>query len=118
RADASCGAMRMADWLDFAERVRAAFLAGEHYEDDHPHVHGANFGLSAADYQAVGGFPALAAHEDRGLLDALERAGYAIARRQSGGYHQRQARCAGAGGICGLPVDDRSTDKATSTLAM
>lgn len=80
-ADAFCGTVRVADWLDFAERVRAAFLAGEHYEDDHPHVHGANFGLSAAAYQAVGGFPALAAHEDRGLLDALERAGYTIARK-------------------------------------
>lgn len=66
---------------DFADRVRAAFLAGEHYADDHLHVHGVNFGLSAAAYQAVGGFPALVAHEDRGLLDALERAGYAIARR-------------------------------------
>jgi len=71
----------VAVWLDFAGCVRAAFLAGEHYEDDHPHVHGANFGLSSAAYQAVGGFPALAAHEDRGLLDALERAGYAIARK-------------------------------------
>jgi len=73
--------VRVADWLDFADRVRAAFLAGEHYADDHLHVHGVNFGLSAATYQAVGGFPALVAHEDRGLLDALERAGYAIARR-------------------------------------
>src|SRR5690606_39610339 len=56
-ADAFCGTVRVADWLDFAERVRAAFLAGEHYEDDHLHVHGANFGLSAAAYQAVGGSP-------------------------------------------------------------
>ena len=79
-ADAFCGTVRVADWLDFAPRVRAAFLAGEHYEDGHPHVHGANIGLSAAAYRAVGGFPALAAHEDRALLDALERRGCTIAR--------------------------------------
>lgn len=80
-ADVFCGTVRVSDWLDFAPRVRAAFLAGEHYEDGHPHVHGANVGLRADAYRAVGGFPALAAHEDRGLLDALERAGYTIARK-------------------------------------
>lgn len=79
-ADVFCGTVRVSDWLDFAPRVRAAFLAGEHYEDGHPHVHGANFGLRADAYRAVGGFPALAAHEDHGLLHALERHGYAIAR--------------------------------------
>lgn len=79
-ADAFCGTVRVADWLDFAPRVRATFLAGEQYVDGHPHVHGANFGVSAAAYRAVGGFPALAAHEDRGLLDALERGGHTIAR--------------------------------------
>lgn len=79
-ADVFCGTVRVSDWLDFAPRVRAAFLAGEHYEDGHPHVHGANLGLRADAYRAVGGFPALAAHEDHGLLHALERHGYAIAR--------------------------------------
>ena len=80
-ADAFCGTVRVADWRDFAPRVRAAFLAGEHYVDDHPHVHGANFGVSATAYCAAGGFPALSAHEDRALLDALERSGHTIARR-------------------------------------
>src|SRR5690606_5051111 len=32
-------------------------------------------------YRAVGGFAPLAAHEDRALLEALERAGFAVARR-------------------------------------
>lgn len=80
-ADAFCGTVRVADWLDFAACVRAAFLAGEHYVDGHPHVHGANFGVSATAYRAVGGFAALAAHEDRALLEALERSGFRIAKR-------------------------------------
>ena len=80
-ADAFCGTVRVADWRDFAPRVRAAFLAGEHYIDGHPHVHGANLGVSAAAYRAAGGFPALAAHEDRALLHALERSGHTVARR-------------------------------------
>lgn len=80
-ADAFAGTVRVADWLDFAACVRAAFLAGEHYVDGHPHVHGANFGLTAEAYRAVGGFAPLAAHEDRALLAALERAGFAVARR-------------------------------------
>lgn len=80
-ADAFCGTVRVADWLDFAACVRAAFLSGEQYVDDHPHVHGANFGVSAAAYRAVGGFAALAAHEDRALLEALEQGGFTVAKR-------------------------------------
>lgn len=80
-ADAFCGTVRVADWLDFAPCVRAAFLSGEQYVDGHPHVHGANFGVSAAAYRAVGGFAALAAHEDRALLEALEQGGFTVAKR-------------------------------------
>ncbi|CAM5244120.1 glycosyl transferase [Streptomyces spiroverticillatus] len=39
----------------------------------HPHVHGANLGVSARAYTAAGGFPPLALSEDHGLVDALER---------------------------------------------
>lgn len=80
QADAFCGTVRVADWLDFAPSVRAAFHAGEHHVDGHPHVHGANFGVSAAAYRAVGGFASLAAHEDRALLEALDRRGFTVAR--------------------------------------
>jgi glycosyltransferase involved in cell wall biosynthesis len=81
RADAFCGTVRVSDWLDFATCVRAAFHAAEHYFDGHPHVHGANLGVSADAYRAVGGFAALAAHEDRALLQALDRGGFTVARR-------------------------------------
>ncbi|RPK69248.1 Glycosyl transferase family 2 [Streptomyces sp. ADI96-02] len=46
----------------------------------HPHVHGANLGVSAASYLDVGGFPALAAGEDRALVEALERRGHRVLR--------------------------------------
>lgn len=80
-ADAFCGTVRVTDWLDFAPCVRAAFLAGEHYVDGHAHVHGANLGISAGAYRAVGGFPPLTAHEDHALIKALQRSGFSIARR-------------------------------------
>ena len=79
-ADAFFGTVRVTDWLDFAPRVRDAFHAGEHHVDGHPHVHGANLGVAAHAYRAVGGFPPLPAQEDRALRDALDRAGFAVAR--------------------------------------
>lgn len=80
-ADAFCGTVRVGDWLDYGEQVRRAFLAGERHADGHAHVHGANLGVSARAYAAVGGFPPLPAHEDHALVEGLARAGYAIARR-------------------------------------
>ncbi|MEV7728935.1 glycosyltransferase [Streptomyces sp. NPDC087917] len=44
----------------------------------HPHVHGANLGVTAAAYLAVGGFPPLSLGEDRALVDALRRAGHRV----------------------------------------
>ncbi|MFY0406418.1 glycosyltransferase [Solicola sp. PLA-1-18] len=41
----------------------------------HGHVHGANLGVSAHAYLAVGGFAPVGEHEDRLLVDALARAG-------------------------------------------
>lgn len=80
-ADAFCGTVRVGDWLDYRTAVRDAFLAGEQYRDGHAHVHGANLGVSADAYRAVGGFPPCAAHEDHALVDALSRSGFTIARR-------------------------------------
>jgi glycosyltransferase involved in cell wall biosynthesis len=42
--------------------------------DDHPHVHGANLGVRADAYLAVGGWPATTSGEDNGLWDALRAA--------------------------------------------
>lgn len=81
QADAFCGTVRVADWLDFAGRAALPSWPASATRMAAPDVHGANLGLSAVAYQAAGGFPALAAHEDRGVVDAPERAGYAIARK-------------------------------------
>lgn len=46
----------------------------------HPHVHGANLGVSSRAYAAAGGFPAAPLHEDRLLVDALTSTGARILR--------------------------------------
>ncbi|WP_326615757.1 glycosyltransferase [Streptomyces decoyicus] len=46
----------------------------------HPHVHGANLGVTAEAYQEVGGFPALPVGEDHALVSALERNGHRVLR--------------------------------------
>jgi len=43
-------------------------------EDGHPHVHGANFGIRADVYRALGGWPPLASGEDVALADRAEMA--------------------------------------------
>ncbi|MFF2385641.1 glycosyltransferase [Streptomyces sp. NPDC058108] len=47
---------------------------------EHPHVHGANLGVSASAYLRVGGFMALPTGEDRDLAARLSEAGHRIAR--------------------------------------
>ncbi|MYS19345.1 Glycosyl transferase family 2 [Streptomyces sp. DvalAA-14] len=46
----------------------------------HPHIHGANLGLTAAAYRAVGGFPPLDVGEDRALVAALDAAAHRVLR--------------------------------------
>ncbi|MFF3153237.1 glycosyltransferase [Streptomyces sp. NPDC057910] len=45
---------------------------------DHPHVHGANLGLTAEAYLSVGGFPPLGVGEDHALVTALRKAGHRV----------------------------------------
>ncbi|MET9552335.1 glycosyltransferase [Streptomyces sp. NPDC006645] len=47
---------------------------------DHPHVHGANLGVSADAYRDVEGFQPLAVGEDHALVRALHRRGHRILR--------------------------------------
>ena len=49
----------------------------------HPHIHGANLGVRADAYVAVGGWSALAEGEDRQLWAALLAAGYSVASPRS-----------------------------------
>ncbi|WP_235530594.1 glycosyltransferase family 2 protein [Phycicoccus sp. Root563] len=45
--------------------------------EGHPHVHGANLGVRASRYLEVGGFPAVALHEDVLLSEAVKATGAA-----------------------------------------
>ncbi|AUG81745.1 glycosyl transferase [Kitasatospora sp. MMS16-BH015] len=81
---ALAGTVRVADWRGHPRRTAAAFA--RHYRADgrgsggHAHVHGANLGVRADAYQAVGGFRPVAVGEDRVLVAALDAAGYRIGR--------------------------------------
>jgi hypothetical protein len=59
-------------------RYRALVRRGLH-GDTHRHVYGANLGVRADAYLAVGGFPLDGAGEDHGLWHRLDVAGYALA---------------------------------------
>ncbi|MEU8951823.1 glycosyltransferase [Streptomyces sp. NPDC048489] len=86
--DAVLGTIRL------APRTTARLLEGRHNAQyfrtrrgsetqepwEHPHVHGANLGLSASAYLRVGGFAALPTGEDRDLAARLSKAGHRIAR--------------------------------------
>jgi hypothetical protein len=78
-ADAVAGTIRVADWSPQPLTVRRRFT--ETYGTPgagHPHVHGANLGVTAAAYTAVGGIPALTVGEDQALVDALRAHGYRV----------------------------------------
>ena len=77
-ADVVCGSVAVHDWTPHA--AGAALLRerfGMHYQDrdGHRHIHGANLGVSAAAYQAAGGFASVACHEDVLLVRTLEKMG-------------------------------------------
>ena len=73
-----CGTIGVDDWALHPPPVGARFVAEYQDRDGHRHVHGANLGLCTEAYRAVGGFAPLVAHEDRTLVEALERAGFTI----------------------------------------
>lgn len=54
---------------------------------EHPHVHGANLGVSAAAYGRVGGFAPLPTGEDRDLAARLAATGHRIARTDRNPVH-------------------------------
>lgn len=57
------------------ERLRG-WNARHDLTDGHPHVFGANLGVHAAAYRAVGGFRPMRAHEDADLVDRVRRAAF------------------------------------------
>ncbi|MGH7693063.1 MAG: glycosyltransferase [Candidatus Dormibacteria bacterium] len=69
--DAVLGTIRVEDWSGRPPEVPANFVARYQPGDDHPHVHGANLGLSGAAYLRAGGVPSLQLSEDHGLARGL-----------------------------------------------
>ena len=65
------------------------------FEEDHPHVFGANFGIRGSAYLAAGGFPRHVSQEDRVLAGRLQEKGVdvratdTIRVRTSGRTHAR-----------------------------
>jgi glycosyltransferase involved in cell wall biosynthesis len=60
-----------APWVE--ERFRTTYKINE--DDSHPHVHGANLGVRADIYLAVGGWNSLATAEDHDLWSRLRQSG-------------------------------------------
>lgn len=83
-------------------RYRAVVERGLH-GGTHRHVYGANLGVRADAYLAVGGFPADGAGEDHGLWHRLRAAGYTLAQPVDVGV-RTSARLHGRadGGLAGL----------------
>ncbi|GAA2298973.1 glycosyltransferase [Streptomyces kunmingensis] len=84
--DAVVGTVSVAEWPQhvpgLAARHQSHYVASRpaHGPWHHPHVHGANLGVCADAYLAVGGFPALPVSEDHGLVAALGARGHRILR--------------------------------------
>lgn len=82
-ADAVCGGIRLAGWDQLSRELRRRFVAYRRALPGGRHVHGANLGIDALAYQAVGGFAPLVTQEDVQLVAALQQHGYTIDWRES-----------------------------------
>ncbi|QNR95822.1 glycosyltransferase [Stenotrophomonas sp. 169] len=78
-ADAFCGVVNVADWMDYPDAVRDAFAQRELVRDGHRHIHGANMGVNTPAYLAAGGFQTLSTGEDVALVSALSNTRASIA---------------------------------------
>lgn len=77
--------------------ARARWVRRHHLREGHPHVHGANFGIRADAYLALGGWQPLASGEDADL-----------ARRAAGTGHLRISRIASAPVVTSVRQDARA----------
>ncbi|WP_066287485.1 glycosyltransferase [Arthrobacter sp. B6] len=48
------------------------------FQEHHPHVYGANFGVRGSAYELSGGFPRQRSHEDRALVEQVRRHGLMV----------------------------------------
>jgi glycosyltransferase involved in cell wall biosynthesis len=79
--DAVVGTVTVSDWSAHPAHVRERFAASYRPgPGSHPHVHGANLGMTAEAYLAAGGFRGLRTAEDHALVASLAAAGRRILR--------------------------------------
>lgn len=76
-ADAVTGTVEP-DRRELDPGIFALWQAAYRPVEGHHHIHGANFAVSAAAYEAVSGFEPLEAGEDIALVSALRQAGYRV----------------------------------------
>lgn len=80
-ASAVVGTVTVTDWTGHPDSSRARWTASYVAAERHPHVHGANLGVTLAAYRAAGGFPPIASGEDVALVHRLaELVGPALVR--------------------------------------
>lgn len=77
-ADVFVGTVAVPDWSVRHRLLRGRFEDGYTRANGHRHVHGANLGLSAAAYWAVGGFASLRSGEDVDLVERCVAAGFVV----------------------------------------
>jgi GT2 family glycosyltransferase len=82
--DALVGTVEVGDWAahrpSTATRYTHRYARGAADELGHRHVHGANLGVRASAYRAVGGFAPLVTGEDVDLVARLDAAGHRVRR--------------------------------------
>lgn len=89
--DVVCGNIRLAAWPQLPLDQRRRYLA--HLRDSDPQrIYGANLGVCANAYRAVGGFEPRCAHEDVHLVRALQTGGFRII-WNAASYVITSARC-------------------------
>lgn len=79
--EAMIGTVKLADWSCRPPQLPDIYLRRYGvWNGEHPHVHGANLGFTAAAYLAAGGFPPLRSGEDHALVQALSACGRRVLR--------------------------------------
>ena len=63
------------DPAQLSPRTFQSWRSRHQLEEGHPHIHGANLGISLTAYDQVGGFPAQPLNEDVRLVEAVRSAG-------------------------------------------
>jgi GT2 family glycosyltransferase len=66
--------------LELPRALRTTWLAQHQLQEQHPHIHGANLGIRADTYLAIGGWRRLAANEDVDLVTRAVTDGIPILR--------------------------------------